>query len=133
MKLEAIEGIGDAWGAKLRGAGIKSTGALLDATATPDGRKMLAEQSGFAEATLLKWANHCDLMRIKGVGSQYADLLEAAGVDTVVELGNRNAENLFDTLTKSNNEVHRVKQLPPLGAVRNWVKQAKKMKRKIQY
>lgn len=133
MKLEAIEGIGDAWGGKLRGAGIKSTTDLLKACGTPEGRKAHADSSGFSEATLLKWANHCDLLRVKGIGAQYADLLEAAGVDTVIELANRNPQNLYETLGKANAERRRVRQLPSAKAIGGWVKQAKKLKRMVHY
>ena len=85
-KLEAIEGIGPVFAEKLRGAGIRSTGDLLKKGGTPRGRKELADATGIGDKLILEWVNHADLFRIKGVGEEYADLLEEAGVDTVVEL-----------------------------------------------
>jgi predicted flap endonuclease-1-like 5' DNA nuclease len=92
--IEKIEGIGPAFGANLQAAGIKTTEALLDKSKDPKGRKALAAETGIDESRILKWANMADLMRIKGVGEEYSELLEAAGVDTVKELKMRNAANL---------------------------------------
>ena len=100
-KLVEIEGIGDAYAGKLEGAGVKSTDDLLEKCATPAGRKEIAEKSGVGEKQILRWANMADLFRIKGVGEEYADLLEAAGVDTVPELGQRNAANLCAKMTEA--------------------------------
>ncbi|MDH3514005.1 MAG: DUF4332 domain-containing protein, partial [Gammaproteobacteria bacterium] len=97
-KIQAIEGIGPHYAQILINAGIRTTRDLLEAGAAPGGRQQLAEKTGINEAMILKWVNMCDLFRIKGVGSQYAELLEAAGVDTVKELRNRNHENLAATM-----------------------------------
>jgi len=92
--IETIEGVGAKYGKKMRAAGIRSTGALLKAGASAKGRKALAEKTGFSAHQILEWTNRCDLMRVRGVGEEYSDLLEASGVDTVKELRNRNAANL---------------------------------------
>lgn len=128
-----IEGVGDAYVEKLQDIGIKSVQALLEKGATPQGRKEMAAQAGIDESFILRWVNHADLSRIKGVGGQYAELLEAAGVDTVVELAQRNAENLHKHLVATNDEKKLVRKLPNHTQVSNWVKQAKKMPRAIVY
>ena len=128
-----IEGVGEAYRQKLASAGIKSTGALLEKGATPKGRKEIAEKSGIGEGLILQWVNHVDLFRIKGVGSEYADLLEAAGVDTVVELANRKPENLFEKMNATNLEKKLVRRVPVLSQVQSWVKQAKELPRVIKY
>lgn len=89
-----IEGVGESYAGKLSAAGLKSTEALLGEGATPAGRKAIAEKTGISEHLILKWVNHADLFRIDGVAGQFAELLEASGVDTVVELGHRDAANL---------------------------------------
>jgi len=132
-KLVEIEGIGEVYAKKLADAGINSLEALLKAGALPAGRKEIAEKSGIAHEKILEWVNHADLFRIKGVASEYADLLEEAGVDTVVELAQRKAENLFEKLIAVNKEKELVRQLPTLKAVTNWVEQAKKLDRIIKY
>ena len=91
--IEEIEGVGPAYAKKLRAAGVRSTDALLKKGGAKKGRDALADATGFSSATILEWVNRADLMRVKGVGSEYSDLLEAAGVDTVKELRNRNAAN----------------------------------------
>jgi len=132
-KIETIEGIGPTYGAKLIEAGIKTTDDLLDAGASPAGRKALAEKSGLTTTQILKWANMADLMRIKGVGEEYSELLEAAGVDTVKELRNRNAANLTAKMEEVNETRKLVRQVPALGHVENWVAQAKEMDPKLTY
>ena len=132
-KIDEIEGIGPAYAAKLEGAGVKSVEALLTAGSTPKGRKDLAGKSGIDETLILKWVNRADLARIKGVGSECADLLEAAGVDTVVELGNRKPENLMAKMTEVNEAKHLVRKLPSLSQVEDWVKQAKELPRVVSY
>ena len=92
--ISSIEGIGPKFSEKLAEAGVKTTEKLLEAGASKSGRKKLAEASGIDEKKILRWVNMADLFRIKGVGEEFSDLLEAAGVDTVKELRNRNAENL---------------------------------------
>ena len=131
--LLSIEGIGPSYAAKLRKAGVRSATALLAKGATPQGRKEIAEKTGIGESLILRWVNHADLFRIKGVGGQYAELLEAAGVDTVVELAQRNADNLHQTLVAANEEQKRVRKLPTLKESKAWVKQAKRLPRTIKY
>ncbi len=123
--IDTIEGIGPANRDKLRAAGIKTTDALLKLCCDKKGRKAAAEKSGCSEAQLLKWVNMADLMRIKGVGEEYSELLEAAGVDTVKELRNRNAENLTQAMADTNAKKKLVRSLPSLKQVSNWVAQAK--------
>lgn len=132
-KLEDVEGIGPVYAAKLAKAGVRSTQALLEKGATPQGRRAMAEQSGISEELILEWVNHVDLYRIKGVGSEYSDLLEAAGVDTVVELAQRKPENLYETLLKVNEEKKLVRRTPTLDQVRDWVNQAKTLPRMVHY
>jgi predicted flap endonuclease-1-like 5' DNA nuclease len=132
-KLEKIEGIGTKYAGQLRKAGVRSTNDLLKKGATPVGRKQISKDSGISEKLVLEWVNHSDLFRIKGVSEEYADLLEEAGVDTVVELAQRKAENLFETMKQTNVKKKLVRQLPGISKVQDWVKQAKKLPRIIQY
>lgn len=124
-KVSDIEGIGPANEAKLDKAGIKTVNGLLKMCCDKKGRKSVAEASGVDESQLLKWANIADLYRIKGVGSEYSELLEAAGVDTVKELRNRNAENLHAKMAEVNTAKKLVRQLPALSRVQDFVEQAK--------
>lgn len=132
-KIAAIEGIGEAYASKLAAAGITTTDGLLNACATSAGRKELAAKTGLDVSRLLGWANRADLFRIKGIGTQYSDLLEAAGVDTVPELAQRNAANLHAKMSEVNSEKKLVRQLPTARLVEDWVAQAKSMPRMIQY
>ncbi len=132
-KIEAIEGIGDAYAAKLREIGIKTTEQFLERAATRKGRKELAETLDISEKLILKWANRADLFRIKGIGEEYSDLLEAAGVDTVPELAQRNPENLHQKLLEVNAEKKLVRRPPSLKAVSSWVAQAKELPRVLSY
>jgi len=125
MKVEEVEGIGPSNGTKLGGAGIKDTDTLLKLCCDKKGRKETAEKSGISEGQLLKWANMCDLFRIKGVGPEYAELLEAAGVDTVKELRNRNAANLAEACAKVNQQKKLTRSVPSEKVVTGWVDQAK--------
>lgn len=100
--IDDIEGIGSTFAGKLKTAGIKTTDDLLTQAKTPKGRKDLAALVGIDEARILKWANHADLMRLKGVGKQFSELLEAAGVDTVKELATRRADNLHAKMVEVN-------------------------------
>ena len=101
-KIIDIEGIGDVYAQKLIAAGINKVSELLEKCAAPKGRKALAEETGISEKLILKWTNHADLFRINGVGPQFAELLEAAGVDTVKEFRHRVAENLQPKLEETN-------------------------------
>ncbi len=132
-KLTEIEGVGATYAEKLLGVGVKSTNDLLDKGATPAGRKEIAAKSGIGEKQILGWVNKCDLMRVKGVGEEYADLLEAAGVDTIPELGQRKAASLFSKLTEVNEARKLVRSLPTEDKVEDWIKQAKGLPRKINY
>ena len=133
MNVADIEGVGPAFAEKLEKAGVKTTDGLLKAGATAKGRKDIAAASGIAEAKILAWVNRADLYRIKGVGSEYSDLLEVAGVDTVKELAQRKPENLLDAMTKANADKNLVRRLPTLEAVVDWVDQAKKLPRVVEY
>ncbi len=132
-KLEEIEGIGPVYAEKLRAAGIASMEALLKAGATPKGRKELAEKADITGKLILEWVNHVDLFRIKGVASEYSDLLEEAGVDTIPELAQRRPDNLHAKLVEVNAVKELVRQLPSLKMVEGWVEQAKSLPRIIEY
>jgi predicted flap endonuclease-1-like 5' DNA nuclease len=128
-----IEGIGEVYAKKLREAGIPTTQALLSEGATPRGRKTLTEKTGIGDTLILKWVNRADLFRVKGIGEQYSDLLEAAGVDTVVELAQRNPEHLHGKLAETNQAKHLVRVVPGLERVAEWVRQAKTLPRVVSY
>lgn len=132
-KLSLIEGIGEVYEAKLEEQGIKSVEALLEAGATKKGRTDLAEKTGVSEKLILKWTNHADLSRIKGIGGQYAELLEAAGVDTVPELATRNAANLYKKMEEVNEAKSLVRKLPTEEQVADWVSQAATLPRVLNY
>jgi predicted flap endonuclease-1-like 5' DNA nuclease len=132
-KLVEIEGIGASYAQKLQAAGVSTTQALLDKGASPQGRKEIAEKAGISERLILEWVNHTDLFRIKGIGPEYADLLAAAGVDTVPELAQRNPENLYQKLVTFNQEKKLVRKLPAQTQVSSWVEQAKTLPRIIAY
>ncbi len=131
--IKEIEGIGPAYAEKLGQANITTTDDLLQACTTPAARKSLAEETGFETRTLLDWANKADLMRIKGVGEEYSDLLEASGVDTVKELATRNAENLVAKMTMVNEEKNLTNALPSKTTVAEWIHQAGDMDAMIEY
>jgi predicted flap endonuclease-1-like 5' DNA nuclease len=131
--LKQIEGIGEAYAAKLFEIGLVTTEALLNKGATPEGRKEIQEQTGIAHEKILDWVNRADLFRIKGVAEEYSDLLEAAGVDTVPELAQRNPVNLLNKLTEINTEKHLVRRLPTQREVSNWVENAKVLPRRVTY
>ena len=132
-KLEDIEGIGPKYAQKLKGMGVKSLKTLLDKGSTPKGRVEISTKAGIDEKLILEWVNHADLYRIKGVASEYSDLLEEAGVDTVVELAQRRPDNLMEKFTSVNQQKKLVRRLPVLSQVESWVKQAKSLPRIIQY
>ncbi len=133
VKIDEIEGIGEKYAKKLVKAGIKTVEGLLEKGATKKGRSELAKLTGLSEKLILTWVNHADLFRVKGIGKQYAELLEAAGVDTVVELSKRNPVNLLNAMIKTNEKKHLVRALPYLKQVKKWVEQAKKLPRKVSY
>jgi predicted flap endonuclease-1-like 5' DNA nuclease len=133
--LTKVEGIGKKFQKQLQKAGISTTDALLKSGATRKGRNQIAKESGISVKLILEWVNHADLFRIKGVGEEYADLLEASGVDTVVELGKRVPENLLAKMAEVNSKGKKelVRQLPGINQVKAWVKQAKKLKRVVTH
>ena len=124
-KIEEIEGIGPAYAEKLSAADVKTTDDLLKLCCDAKGRKSTAEKTGVSAGQLLKWANMADLMRISGVGSEYSELLEAAGVDTVKELRNRNAENLAVKMAEVNETKNLTRTVPSEKVVKGWVEQEK--------
>ncbi len=132
-KLTTIEGVGDVMARKFKAAGVGSCEALLEQGCTAAGRKVLAEATGIDAGRLLRFVNHADLMRLNGVGGEYAELLEAAGVDTVVELARRNAANLHARMAEVNAERRLVRQLPPVTRVAAWVAQAGTLPRRVSH
>ena len=132
-KIEKVEGIGPTYGNKLKAAGVPTTGALLKKGATTKGRKEIAKETGISAKLILEWVNHVDLFRVKGVGEEYADLLEEAGVDTVPELAQRKPANLYEALVATNQKKKLVRQLPGETRVAAWMQQAKKLPRVVQY
>jgi len=131
--LSIIEGVGEAFEAKLKAAGVSSTSALMEKGATKKGRAALAAECDISEKLILKWVNHVDLMRVKGIGGEYAELLEAAGVDTVPELAQRKPENLLAKMTEVNEAKNLVRKLPVLKQVEDWVDQAKELPKVVSH
>jgi predicted flap endonuclease-1-like 5' DNA nuclease len=128
MKVEDVEGIGPIFAQKLQAAGVNTTDELLDRGGSKAGRASLASASGLTETQLLEWVNHADLMRISGVGSEYADLLEAAGVDSCAELAQRNAANLAVTFQELDAaRPNWIRQIPSEATVEAWIAEAKTM------
>ncbi|MBN2552286.1 MAG: DUF4332 domain-containing protein [Spirochaetales bacterium] len=134
-KLKEIEGIGAAQSSRMQSAKVLTVQGLLKKGGTPRGRKELAEKTGLSESVILKWVNMADLFRVNGVGKQYAELLEKAGVDTVKELRNRRADNLVAKLAEVNMVGGRrlVRQLPGLKRVQSWIDEAKKLPPAVSY
>jgi predicted flap endonuclease-1-like 5' DNA nuclease len=126
-KISDIEGIGPALEKKLNAAGIKSVSGLLKNCCDKKGRKATAEATGIDEAKLLRFANYADLYRVKGIGSEYSELLEAAGVDTVKELRTRKAENLHSKMVEINTSKKLVRQTPSLSQVEGFIAHAKEL------
>lgn len=132
-KLTKVEGIGEIYARQLADAGMVTTDDLLNQGATVKGRKEIVDKTGISEKLILKWVNRVDLFRVKGVGEEYADLLEVAGVDTVPELAQRNAQNLHQKMIEVNKAKKLVRQVPGAGQVSSWVEMAKTLERKITY
>ncbi|MBN2391190.1 MAG: DUF4332 domain-containing protein [Anaerolineae bacterium] len=132
-KLQTIEGIGDTYAKQLEEAGVGSLEALLEQGKTAKGRTDLMEKTGISNKLILKWVNRADLFRIKGIGEEYGDLLEIAGVDTVPELAQRNAENLYNKMVEINEERKLVRRLPSQNQVAEWIEQAKQLPRMLTY
>ena len=131
--VESIEGIGEKYSRKLHELGIFTVGDLLRKGATRKGREEIAKALGVSPSVVLKWVNKADLFRVKGIGEEYSDLLEAAGVDTVVELAQRNPENLYKKLLEVNEKKKLVRRLPSLKEVKKWVNTAKKLKKVVEH
>ena len=131
--LSFVEGIGVAYSKSLAEAGVVTTHDLLETGSSRKGRKDLAEQTGISHKLIIKWVNHVDLYRVPGVGAQYADLLEASGVDTVPELAQRNPGNLYNKMVEVNQEKKLVREVPGQHQVEDWVTEAKDLPRKITY
>jgi len=132
-KLLDVEGIGPVNAKKLKKAGVGSTEGLLKMGGTASGRKDLAARAGVSDTLLLEWVNHVDLFRIKGVGEEYADLLEEAGVDSVPELAQRRADNLLVKMNEVNDKKNLVNKMPALSQVEDWIAQAKKLPRAVSH
>ena len=132
-KIVEIEGIGDVYAQKLEAAGIQTTDDLLENAATPKQRKELAEKTDISEKLILKWANHADLFRIKGVAGQFAELLEAAGVDTVKELRHRVAANLQPKMVEVNEAKNLCNRVPSVTEIEKMIAQAKELEPKLSY
>jgi predicted flap endonuclease-1-like 5' DNA nuclease len=131
--IAAIEGIGHRNATRLRKARIRTTEALLKRGGTRKGRKEVAASTGLTEKQILEWVNRADLMRVKGIGEEYSDLLEHAGVDTVKELKNRKAANLHAKMVEINQKRRLVRRLPTESMVESWVDNAKKLKAMVTH
>ncbi len=132
-KIIDIEGIGEAYAAKLKEAGVKTTDDLLTCCATKSGRRKMAEATGISEKLILKWTNHSDLFRIKGVAGQFAELLEAAGVDTIKEFRHRVPANLYAKMVAINEEKNLCNRIPSVKEIEKMVTQAKEMEPTVKY
>lgn len=132
-KIIDVEGIGEVYAEKLQAVGIKDIETLLNKCAKPAGRKALAEETGISPKLILTWTNHADLMRIDGVGPQFSELLEAAGVDTVKEFKHRLPENLQPKLEEVNEQKHLVRRVPSVKEIEKMVEQAKELPAVMEY
>jgi len=132
-QIAEIEGIGEAYAKKLRESGIHSIEDFLSRGGSPKGRDEIARMTGVSPKLVLRWVNHADLFRIKGVAGEMAELLEAAGVDSVAELAQRNAEHLQPKLAAVNAEKHLVRQVPATQQVESWIQEAKQLPRSVSY
>jgi len=134
MKIEDVEGIGPAFAEKLISAGVTTTDSLLDRGASETGRSRLAADTGISERLLLEWVNHADLMRLDGVGPEFADLLEAAGVDSCAELARRNAANLAITFQELDAaRPNTVRRVPSEETIRGWIEQADRLAKVVTH
>ena len=132
-RIEEVEGIGSVYAGKLQAAGVSTTADLLAKGASPKGRADLEATTGIAHALILEWVNHVDLMRLDGVGSEYSDLLEAAGVDSPAELAQRNAANLAQTFLELNAARDTVRHVPSETVVAGWIAQAKTLPKIVEH
>jgi predicted flap endonuclease-1-like 5' DNA nuclease len=134
MRIEEVEGIGPAYAGKLTAAGVATTDQLLERGARPAGRQAIADATGISAMLILEWVNHADLWRIDGVGSEYSDLLEAAGVDSPAELAQRNAANLAQTFQDLDAaRPNWIRQIPSEATISRWIEQAKTLPRIVEH
>ena len=132
-KLSEIEGIGESYSTKLEQANITTLESLLKTCCDGKGRKEIAEKAGISEKLILNWVNKADLARVKGISTQYADLLESAGVDTIPELAQRNPENLQVKMNEINTAKNLVRNVPSVTQVQDWVSQAGKLPKMVTH
>ena len=133
MNIIDVEGIGPVYAEQLGAVGVKTTDDLLERGAKPKGRDDLEAATGIAHALILKWVNRVDLYRIKGVGSEYSDLLEIAGVDSPAELAHRNPANLTETMAEANAARSLVRRIPTLEMVTAWIEESKKLPKIVEH
>jgi len=133
MNIEEIEGISTAYGKRLGAEGVGTVEVLLEKGGRRLSREKLAQATGISEKLILEWVNRADLMRIKGVGSEYSDLLEAAGVDSCLELSHRVPGNLHRKMEEINGARRLVRRLPTEAEVTQWVDAAKSMPKVVQH
>lgn len=132
-KIIDIQGVGPVYAEKLQAAGVNKVSDLLEKGKTAKGRKELEDATGIRHDLILTWVNHADLFRVKGVGPQFAELLEASGVDTVKEFAHRNAENLVAKMTEVNDKEHRTRRVPTVKEVQKMIDQAKELPAVVTY
>lgn len=130
-KIIDIEGVGPNYAAKLEEQGVFTTADLLQTAGTKKGRQLLAGATSIPESLILTWVNHADLCRINGIAAQFAELLEAAGVDTVKELAQRNAANLYAKLSETNEKFGLTGKIPSAEQLQNMIDQAGKLEAKV--
>lgn len=132
-KIIDIQGIGPVYAEKLKATGINKVSELLEKGKTAKGRKELEDATGIRHDLILTWVNHADLFRVNGVGPQFAELLEAAGVDTVKEFAHRNPENLEKTMKEVNEKEHRTKRVPTVAQLKKMIDEAKELPAVVTY
>lgn len=133
MNIEDIEGIGGTYAAKLKEAGIATVESLLEQGGAAKGRSTISEKTGISEKLVLRWVNHADLIRINGIGPQFAELLEVAGVDTVKELRTRNAANLTAKVIEVNESRNIAGTTPSEKQITAWIEEAKTLEPKVSH
>jgi predicted flap endonuclease-1-like 5' DNA nuclease len=133
MKVEDIEGIGPKHAATLQAVGVRTSEALLERAGPKAGRDALAAETGISGKLLLEWVNACDLMRVRGIGAQFSDLLEAAGVDSTAELARRNPATLATTFAELNAARATTRRAPTEAMVADWIEQAKQLPKVVTH
>jgi predicted flap endonuclease-1-like 5' DNA nuclease len=133
VNIEDVEGVGPVNAGKLKDAGVRTTDDLLQRGGSRRGRDELEATTGIGHNQILEWTNHVDLYRVSGVGSEYADLLEAAGVDSVAELAQRNAKNLSETFGELDLARNTVRNIPSESTVAGWIEEARSLPRMVEY